>query len=141
MGLTRARRAAPSRSSASPAWGEDAAAARQAIGYAPQEVALDRFVPVGESLALHGRYFGMPQADATPSRRRDADGVRPVGEGRRLRPTTCRAGCGGGSCWRALLHRPRLVILDEPTAGVDLELRRDLWAYIRALHADGTTIL
>ena len=42
---------------------------------------------------------------------------------------------------RALLHRPRLVILDEPTAGVDLELRHDLWAYIRALHADGTTIL
>ncbi len=42
---------------------------------------------------------------------------------------------------RALLHRPRLVILDEPTAGVDLELRYDLWAYIRALHADGTTIL
>ena len=42
---------------------------------------------------------------------------------------------------RALLHRPRLVILDEPTAGVDLELRHDLWGYIRALHADGTTIL
>ena len=42
---------------------------------------------------------------------------------------------------RALLHRPRLVILDEPTADVDLELRHDLWAYIRALHADGTTIL
>jgi ABC-2 type transport system ATP-binding protein len=42
---------------------------------------------------------------------------------------------------RALLHRPRLVILDEPTAGVDLELRHDLWAYIRSLHADGTTIL
>jgi ABC-2 type transport system ATP-binding protein len=42
---------------------------------------------------------------------------------------------------RALLHRPRLVILDEPTAGVDIELRLDLWEYIRALHADGTTIL
>jgi ABC-2 type transport system ATP-binding protein len=42
---------------------------------------------------------------------------------------------------RALLHRPRLVILDEPTAGVDLELRHDLWAYIRGLHGAGTTIL
>jgi ABC-2 type transport system ATP-binding protein len=42
---------------------------------------------------------------------------------------------------RALMHEPRLVILDEPTAGVDYELRLELWAYIRRLHATGTTIL
>jgi ABC-2 type transport system ATP-binding protein len=42
---------------------------------------------------------------------------------------------------RALLHEPRLVILDEPTAGVDVELRAELWSYIRRLHAQGTTIL
>ncbi len=42
---------------------------------------------------------------------------------------------------RALMHRPRLVILDEPTAGVDFELRTELWRYIRRLHAEGTTIL
>ena len=42
---------------------------------------------------------------------------------------------------RALMHRPRLVILDEPTAGVDFELRQELWSYIRQLHAEGTTIL
>jgi len=42
---------------------------------------------------------------------------------------------------RALMHNPRLVILDEPTAGVDFELRMDLWRYIRQLHAEGTTIL
>ena len=42
---------------------------------------------------------------------------------------------------RALMHRPRLVILDEPTAGVDFELRLELWSYIRRLHAEGTTIL
>ena len=42
---------------------------------------------------------------------------------------------------RALLHEPRLVILDEPTAGVDLELRHELWRYIRRLHERGTTIL
>src|SRR5687768_14243122 len=42
---------------------------------------------------------------------------------------------------RALLHRPRLVILDEPTAGVDVELRKDLWRYIRRLHQEGTSIL
>jgi ABC-2 type transport system ATP-binding protein len=39
------------------------------------------------------------------------------------------------------MHRPRLIILDEPTAGVDFELRQELWATIRKLHADGTTIL
>ena len=42
---------------------------------------------------------------------------------------------------RALMHEPRLVILDEPTAGVDFELRVELWDYIRRLHDDGTTIL
>jgi ABC-2 type transport system ATP-binding protein len=42
---------------------------------------------------------------------------------------------------RALLHQPKLVILDEPTAGVDVELRHDLWRYIRRLHGAGTTIL
>ena len=42
---------------------------------------------------------------------------------------------------RALMHEPRLVILDEPTAGVDYELRMELWAYIRRLHEDGTTVL
>jgi ABC-2 type transport system ATP-binding protein len=42
---------------------------------------------------------------------------------------------------RALLHEPRIVILDEPTAGVDVELRRELWRYIRRLHSEGTTIV
>ena len=42
---------------------------------------------------------------------------------------------------RALMHEPRLVILDEPTAGVDFELRLELWRYIRRLHEGGTTIL
>jgi ABC-2 type transport system ATP-binding protein len=42
---------------------------------------------------------------------------------------------------RALMHEPRLVILDEPTAGVDFELRLELWRYIRRLHDEGTTIL
>jgi ABC-2 type transport system ATP-binding protein len=42
---------------------------------------------------------------------------------------------------RALMHRPRLVIFDEPTAGVDFELRQELWSYLRGLHEAGTTIL
>lgn len=42
---------------------------------------------------------------------------------------------------RALMHRPRLLILDEPTAGADVELRAELWEYIRRLHGAGTTVL
>jgi ABC-2 type transport system ATP-binding protein len=123
------------------AWGPGSAVARQSLGYAPQDVALDRFVPVRELLALHGRYFGMSRADA----RERADEMLAAFD------LTAKAGSyahllSGGMrrrllLARALLHRPRLVILDEPTAGVDLELRHDLWAYIRRLHADGTTIL
>jgi ABC-2 type transport system ATP-binding protein len=121
--------------------GPRAGAARRAIGYAPQDVALDRFVPVRDLLSLHGRYFGMSRADA----RDRADEMLEAFD------LTAKAGSyahllSGGMrrrllLARALLHRPRLVILDEPTAGVDLELRHDLWAYIRRLHADGTTIL
>jgi len=123
------------------AWGESGGRARQAIGYAPQDVALDRFVPVRELLSLHGRYFGMSRREA--GARADemlrafdlsdkaASYAHLLSGGMRRRLLLA----------RALLHRPRLVILDEPTAGVDLELRHDLWDYIRALHADGTTIL
>ncbi len=123
------------------AWGDSAGAARQSIGYAPQDVALDRFVPVRELLSLHGRYFGMSRRDAAGRademlRAFDLSGkatayAHQLSGGMRRRLLLA----------RALLHRPRLVILDEPTAGVDLELRHDLWDYIRALHADGTTIL
>ena len=124
-----------------PAWGEHAAEARKAIGYAPQDVALDRFVPVRESLMLHGRYFGMPRAEA----RRRADDMLMAFDLTAKANSYAHHLSGGMRrrllLARALLHRPRMVILDEPTAGVDLELRHDLWAYIRSLHADGTTIL
>jgi ABC-2 type transport system ATP-binding protein len=124
-----------------PAWGERSAEARMAIGYAPQDVALDRFVPVRESLILHGRYFGMSRADA---RHRAEEML--IAFDLAAKATSYAHHLSGGMrrrllLARALLHRPRMVILDEPTAGVDLELRHDLWAYIRSLHAEGTTIL
>lgn len=124
-----------------PAWGGHAPSARRLVGYAPQDIALDRFVPVRDLLVLHGRYFGMERRDA----RARADEMLEAFD------LTAKAGAianqlSGGMrrrllLARALLHRPDLVILDEPTAGVDIELRHDLWAYIRRLHADGTTIL
>jgi ABC-2 type transport system ATP-binding protein len=117
----------------------DTLAARSWIGLAEQDINLDRFLTVRETLVYHGGYFGMddpgPRADELIAAfgleaKRDTRAPRLSG-GQRRRLLLA----------RALMHRPRLVILDEPTAGVDFELRQDLWRYIRRLHAEGTTIL
>ncbi len=121
--------------------GAEAPAARRLVGYAPQEVALDRFVKVHDVLTLHGRYFGMRTVDAA----RRADELLDVfdleSKGKSL-PSTLSGGMRRRLMLaRALVHEPALVILDEPTAGVDVELRDELWVYIQKLHAQGTTIL
>jgi ABC-2 type transport system ATP-binding protein len=119
----------------------DDMAARRMVGLAEQDVNLDRFLDVRETLVYHGGYYGMSRAD---SRRRavemmDVFDLRAKAEVRAPR-------LSGGMrrrllLARALMHEPRLVILDEPTAGVDFELRLELWEYIRRLHRTGTTIL
>ncbi len=116
-------------------------AARRLIGLSPQDVNLDRFLTVYESLVYHGGYYGLPRAEAA----RRADEMIDVFDLRAKRNTRTPRLSGGMKrrllLARALLHEPRLVILDEPTAGVDYELRLELWRYIRLLHARGTTIL
>jgi ABC-2 type transport system ATP-binding protein len=115
--------------------------ARRLIGLAEQEPNLDRFLTVRETLVYHGGYFGLTRRAAELRAaemievfdlRAKADVRAPkLSGGMRRRLLLA----------RALLHEPRLVILDEPTAGVDLELRHELWRYIRRLHSAGTTIL
>jgi ABC-2 type transport system ATP-binding protein len=119
----------------------DSLNARSWVGLAEQDINLDRFLTVEETLVYHGGYFGMSrvQAEARASEMIDAFDLCAKADVRTPK-------LSGGMrrrllLARALMHRPRLVILDEPTAGVDFELRHELWRYIRQLHSEGTTIL
>ena len=115
--------------------------ARRIVGLAEQDVNLDRFLDVEETLLYHGGYFGMTRAEA----RRRAGEMMDVFDLRAKAGVRAPKLSGGMRrrllLARALMHEPRLVILDEPTAGVDFELRLELWRYIRRLHDEGTTIL
>jgi ABC-2 type transport system ATP-binding protein len=119
----------------------DAMGARRLVGLSEQDVNLDRFLDVEETLLYHGGYYGMERGQARRRAREMMEifdlsgkaGVRAPKLSGGMRRRLLLA--------RALMHEPRLVILDEPTAGVDFELRLELWRYIRRLHDEGTTIL
>ncbi len=115
--------------------------ARRSIGLAEQDINLDRFLTVEETLVYHGGYFGMARDEA---RERATAMIDTFDLATKARVRTPRLSGGMRRrllLARALMHRPRLVILDEPTASVDFELRQELWRYIRRLHGEGTTIL
>ncbi len=115
--------------------------ARLLIGLSPQEIHLDRFLTARELLVYHGRYFGMPKLEAG----RRADELLEVFDLTAKAKTKPNRLSGGMRrrllIARALVHHPRLVMLDEPTAGVDLEQRHELWRYLRRLHTEGLTVL
>ena len=115
--------------------------ARRLVGLAEQDVNLDRFLDVEEVLRYHGGYWGMSRGQA---RRRAAEmmDIFDLTAKAQVRPPKLSGGMRRRLLLaRALMHEPRLVFLDEPTAGVDFELRTELWEYIRRLHEQGTTIL
>ena len=120
---------------------DDYAEARQAVGLAPQELNLDWFLTVEETLDYHGGYFGMPKRDRS-ERAAELLETFSLVEKRDERTRTLSGGMKRRLILaRALMHRPRLLILDEPTAGVDIELRLELWHYVRRINEEGTTIL
>jgi ABC-2 type transport system ATP-binding protein len=114
-------------------------AARRSIGVVPQELVLDTFFTVREALEIHAGYYGVAKKDRRTTHIIEAMGLADKADlhARRL---------SGGMRRRlliakALVHNPPVLVLDEPTAGVDVELRTQLWEYVKKLNREGTTVL
>ena len=118
-------------------WGHDIDAdpmnARGAIGIVPQELNMDPFFSPAEALEIQAGYYGVPKAE-----RKTEEILKAVGLWDK-RDAYARTLSGGMKrrllVAKAMVHAPPVLVLDEPTAGVDVELRRQLWDYVRALHA------
>jgi ABC-2 type transport system ATP-binding protein len=118
----------------------DFRAARRALGVVPQELVIDPFFSVREVLRLQAGYFGLGRAQHAWIE----ELIEALGLADKAGASTRRL--SGGMKRRvlvaqALVHKPAVVVLDEPTAGVDVELRQQLWQFIRRLHRDGHTIV
>jgi ABC-2 type transport system ATP-binding protein len=117
----------------------DYAAARQSLGIVPQELVFDPFFSVRETLRIQSGYFGVRQNEAWIDEllaelgladKADAN-MRQLSGGMKRRVLVA----------QALVHRPPVIVLDEPTAGVDVELRQTLWQFIARLNREGHTVL
>jgi ABC-2 type transport system ATP-binding protein len=124
-------------------WGADIDAdpmnARGAIGIVPQEINIDPFFTPAEALEIQAGYYGVRKSE-----RRTEEILRAVGLWDK-REAYARTLSGGMKrrllVAKAMVHAPPVLVLDEPTAGVDVELRKQLWDYVRSLHAQGVTIV
>src|SRR6267143_1857894 len=112
---------------------------RRAVGLVPQEINFDPFFTVEETLVFQAGYFGINLTEERLVELLSALGLLDK------RHANTRALSGGMKrrllIAKALVHRPPVLFLDEPTAGVDVELRRDLWTYVRKLTGGGTTVV
>jgi ABC-2 type transport system ATP-binding protein len=117
----------------------DYAAARQSLGIVPQELVFDPFFSVRETLRIQSGYFGVANNNAWIDEllselgladKADAN-MRQLSGGMKRRVLVA----------QALVHRPPVIVLDEPTAGVDVELRQTLWRFISRLNLEGHTVL
>lgn len=117
----------------------DFAQARRSLGVVPQELVFDPFFNVREALRLQSGYFGVKNNDAWIDELLDSLGLadkananmRQLSGGMKRRVLVA----------QALVHKPRVIVLDEPTAGVDVELRQTLWKFVAKLNKQGHTVL
>lgn len=120
---------------------DDPEQAKSYIGLVPQEFNFNGFEQVKHILITQAGYYGMPASEAEP---RADELLKQLGLWEK-RHTPSRSLSGGMKrrlmIARALVHNPKLLILDEPTAGVDIELRRSMWLFLRQINAAGTTII
>ncbi len=117
----------------------DYAQARRKLGIVPQELVFDPFFNVREALRFQSGYFGIKKNDAWIDELLDSLGLADKA-GANMRQLS------GGMKRRmlvaqALVHKPPVIVLDEPTAGVDVELRQTLWQFISSLNKQGNTVL
>lgn len=118
---------------------ENQKASKFKIGIVPQELVIDPFFNVRETLEIYAGYFGLRKSERRTDEIIEALGLkdkalatpRSLSGGMRRRLLVA----------KALVHNPEILVLDEPTAGVDVELRTQLWNYVRKLNENGTTIL
>ncbi len=120
---------------------ENFAKAKSFLGVVPQEINFNQFEKVEDIVVNQGGYYGMPRALA---HERAEKYLKQLGLWDK-RQGISRNLSGGMKrrlmIARALVHEPKLLILDEPTAGVDIELRRSMWAFLQEINAQGTTII
>ena len=113
--------------------------ARMSLGVVPQEVVMDPFFTVRETLQFQSGYFGIKNNGQWIDELLDQLGLSDKSD------TNMRKLSGGMKrrvlIAQALVHKPAVLVLDEPTAGVDVELRQSMWRFIRRLHKEGTTIV
>ncbi len=117
----------------------DYAAARRTLGVVPQELVFDPFFSVREALHIQSGYFGIKNNDAWIDELLSSLGLadkananmRQLSGGMKRRVLVA----------QALVHKPKVIVLDEPTAGVDVELRQTLWQFIAKLNKQGSTVL
>ncbi len=112
---------------------------RRMLGVVHQEVVIDNFFTVDQALQLHAGYYGVKDDPAWRQLLIERLGLKP-----HLNKVMLKLSGGLKRRFmiaKALIHRPQLLLLDEPTAGVDVELRHGLWEFVREINQQGTTIL
>ncbi len=119
----------------------DLVKAKTCLGVVPQEINFNQFEKVADILVTQAGYYGIPAAEA---RQTSAHFLKQLGLWEK-RDQPSRMLSGGMKrrlmIARALVHKPKLLILDEPTAGVDIELRRSMWQFLQEINRQGTTII